>query len=275
MINQKSKIKNQKLFEGGQVALVVLVVSAVALTLGLSLSKKTVIETQVETDEEALKQAFNAAESGVDYYLSTGTTKYTAPDGKSMAEVTVSNVGGSEVISFGDYTPENNYTYFWLVSHFDDGSINYGDYYRGDRIDVCVEGGFAGSLLMGYFFRDGSGNFGQKRYVINFGGSQSIPNQSNLPNGSCNSGSGPRLPVVAGTTPLLITVMPLFGGGRIAIENVGGNLIPIQGTQISSLGKAGEVSATTGVSRRLSVEKRYKIPGFAMEAVMSGGRVLN
>ncbi len=260
----------------GQVALVVLVVSAVALTLGLSLSKKTVIETQVETDEEALKQAFNAAESGVDYYLSTGTTKYTAPDGKSAADVTILNIGGTGAVDFGDYTPVNNYTYFWLVSHRDDASIDYTDYYLGDRVDVCVENDYAGSLVMGYFFRDGSNNYRLRRYVVNFGSSQVILNPSNLPAGVCDGGKkGARITLEVGTTPLLITVMPVFQGGRITMENVGGSLIPIQGKQISSLGRAGEISATTGVSRKLNVGKRYKIPGFAMEAVMSGARVLN
>lgn len=262
----------------GQVALIVLVVSAVALTVGLSLSKKTVMETQVETDEEALKQAFNAAESGVDYYLSTGTTQYRSPDGKSLADVVVKDIGGTQAIDYGDFTPANSYANFWLVGHENDGSINYGDYYQGSEVDVCVDNAFNGSLVMSYFFRDGSGNFRQRRYIVNYGVSPNpvILNPSDLPNASCVSGKkGPRIVLVVGTTPLLVSVMPVFSGGRVTLENVGNSLLPVQGEQISSLGKAGEVSATTGVSRKLTVERRYKVPAFAMEAIMSGARILN
>lgn len=73
--------------EKGQIALIVLLVSAITMTIGLSLSRKTVTETKIQTDQELLKQAFNTAESGVDYYLGTGKTEYTAPDEKSKADV--------------------------------------------------------------------------------------------------------------------------------------------------------------------------------------------
>jgi Tfp pilus assembly protein PilX len=63
--------------ESGQVALIVLIVSAVVLTLGLSTSKRTVTENKITTEEGLLKEAFNVAESGIEYYLSTGSTAYT------------------------------------------------------------------------------------------------------------------------------------------------------------------------------------------------------
>ena len=73
MINKNSK---------GQIALVILVISAIVMTIGLSVSKKTVVETKITTDEEQLKQAFNAAESGIDNYLGTGRKTFTASDSK-------------------------------------------------------------------------------------------------------------------------------------------------------------------------------------------------
>lgn len=250
--------------------MVVLVVSAIALTLGLSLSRKTATETKVETDEEALKQAFNAAESGIDYYLSTGTTRYTAPDSKSMAEVTVADIGGTEIIDTGEYIRENYYAYFWLVGHGSNGAIDYKDYYPGTAVDICVDNGFGGSVVIGYFFRDGGGNFRQRRYVKNYGSDPNIiPNPNATDTLGCSSGKkGVGVALVAGTTPLLVTVMPVFGGGKIAMESVEGGVFPVQGKEVLAIGRAGEVS------RKLGVERRYKIPGFMLEAV-AGVRVLN
>ncbi len=252
----------------GQVALVVLLISAVTLTLGLSLTKKTTVETRIETDEESLKQAFNAAESGVDYYLSTGTTQYISPDSRSQADVVVSDIGGEDALDFNEFVVEGYYMNFWLVDHNDDGSINYGDYYSGSEVDICVLDSFSGSLLINYYYRDGGGSYLQKRYATNFGGAQVISNPSSLGVGSCQTGwKGMRINTQA--VPLLVAISPIFVGARINLEEVGGNTFPIQGQEIASKGVIGEVS------RRVTVVRRYKIPDFMMEALTSGGQILN
>jgi len=57
---QKHKTNNQQ----GQVVLMVLLASALILTLGLSASRQATVETKIDTDQEMLKKAFNAAISG-------------------------------------------------------------------------------------------------------------------------------------------------------------------------------------------------------------------
>ena len=52
----------------GQVVLMVLLASALVLVLGLSAAKQATIETNFDTAQEFLKKAFNAAESGIEYY---------------------------------------------------------------------------------------------------------------------------------------------------------------------------------------------------------------
>ncbi|MDD2482862.1 MAG: hypothetical protein PHE71_01085 [Candidatus Shapirobacteria bacterium] len=63
-----NKIKNNQSNQG-QIAIIVLLASAILLTLGMSASRKTVTDTKVDTDEELLKEAFNTAESGINNYL--------------------------------------------------------------------------------------------------------------------------------------------------------------------------------------------------------------
>ena len=115
-------IKNNNL-KNGQVAIIVLLVSAVLMTLGLSLSKKSTVETKIDTNEELLKEAFNAAESGIDYYLGTGNNNYNAPGGQSSALVTTENIGGGSTLNFGEYIPVNGTEFYWLVNHNSDGSL--------------------------------------------------------------------------------------------------------------------------------------------------------
>ena len=54
----KSNYKNS----AGQVAIIVLLVSAVMLTMGLSMSRKESIDIKIDTNDELLKKAFDAAE---------------------------------------------------------------------------------------------------------------------------------------------------------------------------------------------------------------------
>jgi len=55
------------------------------------------------------------------------------------------------------------------------------------------------------------------------------------------------------SSPILITVNPIFGGGKFYVQ---GGAFPIQGEEISSTGTA------TFVNKRLRVLRRYKIPSF-------------
>ena len=59
------KIIRQK----GQVALIVLVISALALTLGLSLSDKIRSGVKISKDDELLQKAFDAAESTLEIIM--------------------------------------------------------------------------------------------------------------------------------------------------------------------------------------------------------------
>ena len=135
----------------GQVALVVLLVSALMLTLGLSVSKQTTTEIKIDTDEELLKQAFNAAESGVDYNLSTGENVFYSPDLKSKAEITVANIGETSVLNSDGMVNSNDSFSFWLVNH--DSSENIGTvYYSGVGVTICVDSTFNKAIKVDYFY---------------------------------------------------------------------------------------------------------------------------
>lgn len=252
----------------GQISLIVLLVSAVAMTIGLSVSKKTVTETKIETDQELLKQAFNAAESGVDYYLGTGNTSYVAPDGKTRADVQVQDIGGGETISSEGLVLDKNNMFFWLVGHNSDGSIG-NTFYGGNYVDICTDNGFNKALKVDFFYKEGT-NYKVLRKGYNFDvGNIIVPNfslKSDSPASGCN---GIRLNLI--NSPLLVVVKPIAGNTNISLVGQTGLAFPFQGVEISSTGRAGDLSS--GVNRKVKVLNRYMVPSFLLEAITAGGEV--
>lgn len=272
--NPKSKIKNKS----GQVAIIVLLVSAAVMTLGLSISKKTVIDTKIDTSEEQLKQAFNTAESGIDYYLGTGSTKFIAPDNQSVADVVVKNVGQGSTVNFNQYTLVNKSQEFWLMGHLADGSVDNATYYTGTSISVCIENTFNGALKVDYFYQDAGTNYlvyhngynFSAGYVNGFSDLSPLPGQ-----GNCNSGYREltlTAPLGGGIKPMMLSLKPMRNGTKFYLLGSGANF-PVQGIELSSVGKVGDVS--TGVNRKINVTRLYQIPGFALDAITTFGSVLS
>jgi Tfp pilus assembly protein PilX len=261
--------------DDGQIALVVLVISAIIMTIGLSVAKKSVVETKITTDEEQLKQAFNAAESGIDYFLGTGKTNFTASDSKSKAEVATSPVGGgTNIVDMGAVTLANEESYSWMVGHNSDGSVNLGASFQGNALTLCIEDTFTGSLKVDYFYYQAP-NYQVSRLGYNvvsslvsgydpiFGAAISC---SGLPN--TRSISLP-LTLNPGTVmPLLLAVKPIGNGTHIAVLGTGGTF-PAQGEEIRSTGTAGDltVGSNANVNRKVRVVNQYFVPAFMLDAI--------
>jgi hypothetical protein len=257
------KIKFKIWHQGGQVAIIVLLVSAVMLTMGLSMSKRTTVETKIDINDELLKKAFNAAESGVDYYLGTGGIGYSSPDKVSTADINVTQISvGTTRIDFGEYVPKGDTEFFWLVDHDADGNIGT-NYYTGASVDICGIG-FTGSTTIDYFYKNGV-NYGIRRRLADFK-TEAV--------GGC----------VTVTTsypsylPLLMAVTSVVDGGKFYALGLPGTSFSSQGTDIASIGRAGGVEAAAGATRvekRIVVRKRYSVPSFLLTGVVAEGSVLS
>jgi hypothetical protein len=247
----KQKIENKK----GQVVLMVLLASALVLTLGLSASRITTTETKIDTDQELLKRAFNTAESGIDYYLATGDVNYSAGTSDGAAELKVSKLGDVKTLSFNSMSLIGSYEYFWLVSH-DTSATGIGTDYYSDSdgtVSICsvnptVNPSAMGSLKIDYFYLSG-GNYGVGRTVVPTGSDGCVSN-FDISNGGLYKS-------------LLLVVTPVDVAGRIEIK--GDQNFPIQGEQISSTGKI------EGVNNTVTVLNRYDV--FFTEGIVSGGDV--
>jgi len=251
----------------GQVALVVLIISAIALTLGLSLADRVRTDIKTDTDDEQLQRAFNAAESGIENYLVDPGSEYEGSDG-SLAEVSSSSVIG-DVIGFEEQTIRDHYAYFWLVGHNGD-DINMAESYGSDSIGICYND-FPGAMAVYYFYVD-AGNYKVDRTVYNIqddwmndGINDDVYGEIS---GMCEGYSfGMSFNKVDGSnpsiTPLLLVIRPINGASRFAVMAQGGATIPSQGIIIDSIGRSGKASTT------VSVYKRWD-PSYYMSFLLEG-----
>jgi len=226
--------------KNGQVAIMVLLISAVMLTLGLSMSKKEMTNIKIATNDELLKKAFDTAESGINFYLGTGGVGYSSPDNNSFATVNTTTIGVGQSINFGEYTPQASSENYWLVDHLVDGSMGT-TYFGGPNVDVCGPT-FTGQAEVAVFSRTAL-----KRNLIDMAN-------------NCVT-----VEIVA--SPVLVVVTPLLSGGKFYIQANTSGSFSSQGTDIVAQGSSG------GTNKKLSVRQRYKLPGFLTSGIMAEGAV--
>lgn len=240
--------KNNK----GQVALIVLLVSAVALTLGLSASKKAITDTKVDKDETELKNAFNVAESSIDQYLSNGSKTYTTTDNNATANITTDDIGNETTIESDGIVLDGQNSLFWLVSHNVDGSIGTTYYNKSLTLTLTVDPTFTGALKIDYFFKNGS-VYSVTRNGYNF-------NTVGVVNGYTYSASKSVNVTIGTEDALLLVVTPIGGSTNLTLR--GSGIFPIQGEEITAVGEVG-----SGVKTQVKTINKYNVPDFFMESV--------
>jgi hypothetical protein len=236
----------------GQVVLAVLMISAVVMTIVMAMTKKTVVQTKINTDEELLKQAFNNAESGLEFYKKTKMTEYVS-EGKKLAEIKP-NSGGVTNKHTGEVLRKDNPEYLWLMNHNPDGSVNYSSPSYGGKITVVVENEeFSGSLKIDLFYLDGS------TYKVERSG-------YNFTDGKINGFTDSKIiEVEMKGKPILLAVTPLFDNTIISFS--GTENLPDQGEKIESTG------IKDGIKSVVSVDRQFVIPVFLLDSIVARGEI--
>ncbi|MDD2225151.1 MAG: hypothetical protein PHP97_03230 [Candidatus Shapirobacteria bacterium] len=245
-----NKIKNEKLIKNsqGQIAIIILLASAIILTLGLSASKTAITDTKVDTDEELLKEAFNTAESAINNYLTDSNKTSYSTEG-SGATVASTSIGGNNVkeISTEGVVLANTNQLFWLVNH-DNNKIG-STYYQSDFKIEADNTNVA--LKIDYFYIDGS-----DYKVDRFGCPPSVPNVNFVGfNFDCSNKIS-----VTGKKSLLVSVTPLGGSAKIKIS--GDSEFPVQGEEITAAS-----STDNGVKTQIKTRYVYQFPSFMLDAI--------
>jgi hypothetical protein len=256
----------------GQVVLIVLLISTVLMTIGMSMSKRTVTETKINTDEELLKKAFNAAESGLEMFMGTGETAYETEDKSSVAIISTNDMGGDTDYVMPEVTLPGKSAYFWLVSHTINGDIG-ATYYTGGTIKLCAEEGFNGGVKIDFFYKDVANNYQIERWGFNMGsGDAGVDGFTDCAAEICSNNNLCIDNIATGTKPILMVFTPIASSTRFTINGM--NFFPLQGQEVVSMGQAGDLE-TLPINRQVTVKNVYSIPSFMLEAITAGGDVSN
>lgn len=258
MIRLNMNKKKLHIQASGQVVLMVLLASVLVLTLGLSAARQATVETSIDTDQELLKRAFNAAESGIDYYLKTKETELgNTSSFEGSSRITTENLGNQTTLSFDRKVGSENGEFFWLVDHTESGGIG-SDYYSGhnNTIDICVDGTTPVDLKIDYFYKEGTS------YKVKRGDDLEIVKRTVGSDSNCINNYN-----LIGQS-VLIVVTPIGVDKQISIK--GTYNFPVQGIKIKSTGMVGNVN------NLVTIDRPYKlIIPFLLEPVVSEGLVTN
>lgn len=267
--------------DSGQIVLMVVLLTMVGLTVGLSLISRTVTDIRISSQIEQSNRAFSAAEAGVETALqgaaiggpATGNITLPGAVGSEQdrvyAQYQVSNVGGvpNEILELPLTFPYNSHT-VWLVSHDTDGSLNISTSYPTSKtLEICWGSDSSNrpaiELTLVYLEGDdykiakaaydpeNRNNF----YSSELSGSP-IYCGGKYRFRKIISGSG-SVPDGFGINPtatlLFLRIKPVYDSTSIAVKPAENETLPIQGQLINSVGRT-----ETGVVRKLQVIQGYK-----------------
>ncbi|OGG15608.1 hypothetical protein A3D77_02845 [Candidatus Gottesmanbacteria bacterium RIFCSPHIGHO2_02_FULL_39_11] len=273
-----NKLKNKK--ESGQMVLILVLMTIVGVTIGLSLVSRTIQDVRISSQIEQSSRAFSAAEAGVENALkfsNAGSYNGTIDVGgtSSSYQSQVTNIGGgaagSTLVTFG-LTDVNQTQTIWLTDHSPGGDLMESSYYPlGEPIYICWQNGSpTPAAVITLYYKNGSSYYvikGAYDPVFVRGGSNSF--RWGLPEGTGgNCGGVPgynyqvtitpttsagNYQVPGGSILLFAKVQMLYVSSPLAVLSSSTNSFPPQGKQITSVGQT-----ASGVTRRIQVIQGFK-----------------
>lgn len=122
-------------YSSGQALLIILLIMAVALTIGLSVVSQSIVDIRLSQQQEESARAFSAAEAGLESLLATGV----APESFEGFTITTETkeLGNSDSFIFPKEIKAGDIQIVWLVGHNSDGEPDPGvDQFNGTEIRV-------------------------------------------------------------------------------------------------------------------------------------------
>jgi len=271
VINNLYIMKNNK--NKGQIVLILVLITVVGLTIGLSLISRTITDIRISSQIEQSSRAFSAAEAGIETALrgnvEIGPTGTVSLEGAS-ANYSVSTVGGTDANYNLSLTEVGNSQTVWLVEHNADDSINESGYSYpvSSTLEVCfgTRPDSNGAVLVSIFYKDGTDYKMAKKaidssvrdngFIIadvlgNYCGGQFRFRKIIMPSTDANSNTN-DFNISPSAILLFLRLQPLYEASAITIDPQ--SILPVQGRIISSIGQT-----ATGVARKIQVYQGYPV----------------
>ncbi|MBI4130613.1 pilus assembly PilX N-terminal domain-containing protein [Candidatus Roizmanbacteria bacterium] len=256
-------------YSRGQVILIILLVTVVGLTIGLSLVSRTIQDVKTSSQIAESQKAFSAAEAGIEAALKGaefGGGSLDLTTGKANYNVTEWG-GSSAPFSIPNVTEQDGYS-VWLVDHDSNGEIPSSpdsSFTNSSTFDVCFgpETNPIPAVELTLLYRTGSTmKIGKEAYDPNDsrrGDNNFLPADDS--GGYCGNTqqkykaqiSLGNFGVIGGDDPILIKVKPVYVDTLdVVFDPTSGPDLPPQGKVISSTG-----TTTAGVARKINVLQGY------------------
>ena len=117
----------------GQALLIILLVMAVALTIGLSVVSRSITDIRISQEQEESARAFSAAEAGLESLLATGGAPGSVGD--FTIDTDIEPLGNSSTFVFPKEISAGDTQTVWLVDHLDEDTLGT-DFYSGTDIEL-------------------------------------------------------------------------------------------------------------------------------------------
>ncbi len=249
----------------GQIVLILVLITVVGLTIGLSLISRTVTDVRISSQIEESGRAFSAAEAGVENALKvvnvfpTGTTKSVNLN-NATADYSVSDMGGDSSLYSFPLVEANSSQLLWLVNHNSDGSLGTNYYDITGSIDICwgAAGNKSAVILSLYYETGGEYKIAKASFdSITRGNQFAIADTIGGP--FCGSSYIYKHTVnfnsdygLSSANLIALRMTPVYENTSIGVKPTA--QLPVQGNQVNSVGKS-----STGVVRKIQVNKSYNL----------------
>lgn len=246
---------NQK----GQALLIIVLVMVVALTVGLSVASRTIINLRNSSDQASSQQALSAAEAGIEKAIVSGNTANVAGSfsGNSSYTTTIASVSGTSafLLNGGNLVPKDDATYVWITPYSSNPAVQWTSawtgnltLYWGDSSGSCSNAALEISII------NGPKNAPTiTRYALDPCAARTGSNNFTLANASPFSISGKTLnyrTVISVSNGLLVRINPIYAGAYIGTS--GSTALPDQGSVITSTG-----TSNSSTTRKVTVFQGY------------------
>lgn len=265
--------KNSRILPGqsGQATVIILLIMVVVLTIGLSITARSITDLRISSQTEQSNRAFSAAEAGIEEALKTGLQNLVGsgpsgqkPIGGATYKYTVESVGGAS------YAPDKPVAQddvvqlkldkTGLTSAYDGVNI----YWIASGEDCDITSGNPAAVEVSIIYGDGPYNMYKQTYAVkdrgdNFlqitAGSFTLGSKTYCAR-TPTSGNGSLINFNSSgiTNPQLLRIRPLYNTSSLAVEaQPSGRQLPIQSYRVRSEGEAGGVKRTVEVTQSVPV----------------------
>ena len=257
----------------GQIVLILVLVTVVGLTIGLSLISRTITDIRISSQIEQSSRAFSAAEAGVETALRGETAANTSGVitlSGATADYNIENQGGAQVEYALPYTEVDSTQTVWLMDHKIDGSLDEdGNSYPATSVlEVCwgLQEGITPALLVTFFYKDGEEyKIAKKAYDSVVQGNNFI--LADTGGNYCSGDFQYRTEIMPATDTnsqtddmdidpnsklILMRLQPLYQATAMMVAPR--DILPVQGKIITSIGQT-----ETGVVRKIQVRQGYPV----------------